>query len=146
MKKQLFESLLTSNYVVDLWLRTDLPTDTILPSYLMGRDAVQLQYGLNLPVQIRDLYIGEGAVTGTLSFAQCGLAWTRACWVDVFMISILDPKGQMRGQVFDEEYAQKLFARVRDQQVGRPHRSGFRVIDGGRASAPSSSPTPKGAA
>lgn len=141
-KAHFFLDLLAKFPVVDVWVRTDrLNTDTVLPAQLMGKEFVQLQYGLNLAFRIRDLYVGEGAVTGTLRFGY-DVRFTRVCWDDVFMIT-----ADQRGQVFDEEYALRIApgAKPEAPRVGRLHKkSGFRVIDGGKS--PTQAPAPKGAA
>lgn len=133
-KAQLFSRLLMVAPIVDVWTRTDrAETYTILPRHLRNKASVQLQYGLNLPRPIDDLYIGEGAVTGTLSFSSYP-EWTRVSWDDVFMMGI-----DGRGHIFDEEYMLQIFGvskLAEEQRPYRQHASGLRVYEGGRKGAP----------
>lgn len=151
-KARMFLDLLAKHSIVDLWIRTDRPnTYTDLPTLLMGREWVCLQYGLNLAIPIRDLYVGEGGVTGTLSF-EYSPHLTRVQWEDVFVINV----AREFAHVFDEEHAMSILQRSATEPgtlerltkpqpaQGRRHKSGFRVFDGGKSAA--REPSPKGAA
>jgi hypothetical protein len=139
-KADILEGLLSEYRVVKVCLHSRKHDETCLPSHLNNRDSIVLELGLNLPVPIPDLYIGDGGFRATLSFDRRPFEVT-VLWDAVFMF-VVDGDG---GVVFDEARARAAgIAFEEDEPTAVRRRSlppGWAVIEGGRADAP-----PKGAA
>jgi len=68
--------------------------DVFVPSRLKHQDQVVLQIGLNMPVPIPDLYIGDEKLCGTLSFKGVPFACT-VPWSAVFAVVGEDARGRV---------------------------------------------------
>lgn len=72
-----------------------------VPSHLRKSSHVALEYGLNMPIPIRDLEINEQGVAGTLSFQRVP-TYTFVPWAAVYAITIAnDP--QQRGMLWESD-------------------------------------------
>lgn len=78
-KALLLTQLLATNSDVFVLLRPD--SDCMLPAHLMQEEHISLQLGYSLyPIPMRDLHVGEGGFTVTLSFNRapwhCQVLWS----------------------------------------------------------------------
>jgi len=75
----------------------------VLPPHLRKQPRVVLQYGLNMPVPIPDLEVGEDGLGATLSFARTP-TWTFVPWTAVF--AIVNEEGQ--GMLWETEVPREV--------------------------------------
>lgn len=145
-KSDILEGLLGDYAVVQVWLDSHDPEAVVLPNKLMKQDAVVLELGLNLPVPINDLYVGDGGFRATLSFDHRPFEVT-VLWDAVYMFSV---KGE-GGVVFDDVRAKRALAGAglefdEDEvtevkpRARRTLPPGWAVIEGGRVDEPSNEP------
>ena len=70
--KEAFEAGLAEYYVVGLYFRFHdrvvIPQVLQTQEWLSGRELIQFEYGLDMPVPIDDLQVTEDGVSATLSF------------------------------------------------------------------------------
>lgn len=64
-KAKFFGECLATGASVRIFLETKAAT---LPKYLYSSRAIALDYGLNLPIPIPDLFVDQAGIHGTLSF------------------------------------------------------------------------------
>jgi hypothetical protein len=107
--------LLKNNRIVGLSLNATVP-GVVLPPQLMAHEALCLDIGLDLPIQIPDLWLDANGIAGTLSFdrpVHCLIPWAalRAAWGD-----------DGKGMVWDD--------------VPGPKQSAVEVLDGGSETTP----------
>jgi hypothetical protein len=79
-----------------------------VPAHLRNSPHVALEYGLNMPIPIRDLKIDEQGVAATLSF-QRAPTYTFVPWAAVYAITIAnDP--QQRGMLWQDDIPSEMRA------------------------------------
>lgn len=89
-----------------------------VPEHLRKSPHVALEYGLNMPIPIRDLKIDEQGVAGTLSF-QRAPTYTFVPWAAVYAITIAnDP--QQRGMLWESDIPIEMKTTQRPSEQKKP--------------------------
>lgn len=100
--------------------------DVVVPQWFKRQPQLVLQVGLNMPVPIRDLEVGQTALTCTLSFNRSPF-WCCVPWTSVFGLVCEDGQGRL----WPDDVPVEVAAQIQAQQKPEPRvrgRSKLRAV------------------